>query len=75
MKHWDGRDRDDAVPLRLSQRDQARLAQFDAIPAPARRREPARIGSVIGLVLAVGVLAGLAWALAPADPVSSSLLH
>jgi ferric-dicitrate binding protein FerR (iron transport regulator) len=75
MKHWDGRDRDDAVLLRLPQRDRARLAQFFEAPSPPRRREPARIGSVIGLALALGMLAGLAWVLAPGSPVSSSLLH
>jgi ferric-dicitrate binding protein FerR (iron transport regulator) len=73
MKHWDGRDRDDVTPLRLSQRDRQRLAQFLA-PAPPRRRER-HLGSVIGLVLALALLVGLAWVLSPSDPVASELMR
>jgi hypothetical protein len=74
MKHWDGRDRDQAIPLQLSRRDRQRFAQFLEAPAPARRREP-QIGSLIGLALSIGLLIGLAWLLTPADPVSSKILH
>ena len=74
MKHWDGRDRDDAAELRLSQRDRQRLARiFPASPSP--RRQPSPAGSKIGLALAVGMLIGLAWLLSPADPVSSKILN
>lgn len=78
MKHWDGQDRDQSVSLHLSRRDRRRFAQFLEAPAPARahqRRESPHIGSVIGLVLAVGLLAGLAWVLAPTDAVSSRILN
>ncbi len=75
MKHWDGRDRDDAILLRLPRQDRQRLAQFLDPPAPPRRREPPHVGSVIGLALAVGLLAGMAWLLAPGDPVSSKLMQ
>jgi ferric-dicitrate binding protein FerR (iron transport regulator) len=73
MKHWDGRDRDDVTPLRLSERDRQRLAQFFEAQAPPRRREP-QLGSMIGLVLVLALLAGLSWALSPGDPVSSQLM-
>ena len=72
MKHWDGRE-GDHVELRLSPSDEARLAQ--ALRPPARRQQSPHIGSVIGLALALGLLAGLAWVLAPGDPVSSRILH
>lgn len=74
MKHWDGRDRDQAVRLQLSPRDRQRFAQF--IGTSARpTRQPPHIGSVIGLVLAVGVLVGVAWMLAPGEPVSPNVLR
>ena len=74
MKQWDGRDRPQAVELRIPRRDRVRLAQlFEATPPP-RPREP-QIASVIGLALAVGVLVGVALLLSPSDPVSSKLLH
>lgn len=72
MKHWDGRDRDHVVPLRVPRHDEARLAE--SLRSPARRQQAPHIGSVIGLVLAIGLVAGLAWLLAPGDPVSASLL-
>ena len=73
MKHWDGRDLADAE-LRLPRHDEVRLVR-DLRP-PARRRESPHIGSVIGLVLAVGMLAGIALMLAaPGDPVSTKVLH
>jgi hypothetical protein len=72
MKHWDGRDRDHGFPLRVPRLDVARLAQ--ALRSPARRQHSPHIGSLIGLALAVGLVAGLAWVLAPADPVSAGLL-
>ena len=74
MKHWDGRDRDDVAELRLTPPERARLAQFLPAPAPPRRRQQPHTGSVIGLVLALGVLAGVAWVLAPGSPVSPRLL-
>jgi hypothetical protein len=74
MKHWDGRDRDDVTELRLPQPDRTRLAQLFGSPQPRRRRQPVHAGSLIGLVLAVGVVVGLALLLSPADPVSSKLL-
>lgn len=71
MKHWDGRDRDHATELQLSQPDRARLAQFYEAPRP-RRSQP-QIHSLIGLVLALGLLTGLAMLLSPGDPVSAKL--
>ena len=71
MKHWDGRERDQAIEQRLSQPDRARLAPFFEAPRP-RRTQP-QIHSLIGLVLALGLLVGLALLLSPADPVSSKL--
>ena len=86
MKHWDGRDRPEAAELphatmppawrhgRLPQRDRQRLARMFMGPPPSRR-QPSPAGSKIGLVLAIGVLVGLAWLLSPADPVSSKILN
>jgi hypothetical protein len=74
MKHWDDRDAADCRPVRLSRAERKRLrAMFAERPAHRPAVRP-HAGSVIGLALAVTVLAGLAWALAPADPVSSRLL-
>lgn len=55
MKHW--------VP--------ASGCEGVALPVALRpaKRAPA-LPSVVGLVLAVGLLAGLAWALAPVDPIA-----
>lgn len=72
MKHWDGRDRTEAEHP-LSPAERARLRALFEPPAH-RRPQPAHVGSVIGLVLAVGLLVGLALLLAPADPISSKLL-
>ncbi len=74
MKLWDGRDRDDVAELRLAPRARARLAALFPAPAPSRRRQQPHAGSVIGLVLALGMLAGVAWVLAPGSPVSPRLL-
>ena len=74
MKPWDGRDLPQAIPQRLSRRDRARLARLFG-PRAETRRAPPHVSSVIGLVLAVGVLAGLAWLLSPAQAVSSKILH
>ena len=71
MKHWDGRDRGHVTELQISQPDRARLAPF--LEAPRARRSPPQIHSLIGLVLALGLLVGLALLLSPADPVSSKL--
>ncbi len=73
MKHWDGRDRTDAVELRPSRREPARVRDLVRVPSKHRRAEP-QIASLIGLVLAVGLLAVLSWALVPDSPVSSQLL-
>ncbi len=74
MKHWDGRDLAQSAPRRLSPRDRQRLAELFEAPVRPRRGEP-QIGSVLGLVLALGVLAGVAWMLAPSSPVSPDLLN
>jgi hypothetical protein len=74
MKHWDGRDRDDVVELRLPQSDRARLAEM--LSQPVRpRRQPLQVHSVIGLALALGMLVALAMLLSPSDPVSSKLVN
>ena len=73
MKHWDGRDLPEAIELRPDAREAARLrGQLRQMHKP-RRAEP-QIASLIGLVLAVGLLVALSWALAPSSPVSSQLL-
>ena len=74
MKHWDGRDLAQSSPQRLSPRDRQRIRDIFEAPARPRRGEP-QISSVIGLVLAIGVLAGVAWMLAPSSPVSPDLLN
>ena len=74
MKHWDGRDLSQADAQPLSRRERQRIrAMFLEQPAN-RRQERAHMGSVIGLVLAVGLIAGLAWLLSPSSPVSSDLI-
>ena len=73
MKHWDGRDRDDAIPLRLPERDRQRIRElFMDAPKPKRGPSP-QVHSLIGLGLALGMLGLLAWALAPSSPVSPNL--
>jgi fatty acid desaturase len=73
MKHWDRRDLPEAIELRPDAPAAARLRdQLRQSPKP-RRAEP-QIASLIGLVLAVGLLATLGWALAPSSPVSPQLL-
>ena len=73
MKHWDGRDRTEAFELRPARPEAARVRDlFRESPRP-RRAEP-QIASLIGLALAVGLLAVLSWALAPDSPVSAQLL-
>jgi hypothetical protein len=73
MKHWDGRDRDTAeLPLSKQERERLR-AMFTERPTGRRPARP-HVGSLIGLALALGVLAGVALVLAPADPVSPRLL-
>ena len=73
MKHWDGRDRTEAIELRPPRRDGARVRDLLRESPKPRRAEP-QIASLIGLVLAVGLLVALSWALAPSSPVSSQLL-
>ena len=72
MKHWDGRDRPEAIERPLTPAERARLrAMFE--PPAHRRQQRAHVGSMIGLVLALGLLVGLAMLLSPGDPVSSKL--
>jgi hypothetical protein len=73
MKHWDGRDRTEVIELRPARREVARIRdQLRESPKP-KRAQP-QTASLIGLVLAVGFLAVLSWALAPSSPVSSRLI-
>ena len=74
MKHWDGRDLPEAKELRLSRAERARLRALFEAPAH-RRQHRTHVGSKIGLALAIGVLIGLAWALSPGEPVSSTLVN
>ena len=73
MEHWDGRDLAQAAPLRLSRRDRRRLERM--LGQPARQRHtPPHAATLVGVALALGLLAGLAWALAPVSPVSPEML-
>lgn len=74
MKHWDGRDVAGVDELRLPRPDAARLEQMLPSPPPRARRKEPQIHSWIGLALSLVVLAGLAWAMTPAGPVSPKLL-
>ena len=74
MKHWDGRDRDDAASLRLPERDRQRIREM-FLDAPKRKTGAGpQIHSLIGLSLALGLLGIMAWALAPNSPVSPDLM-
>ena len=73
MKHWDGRDLAQSIPLWLPQGEEDALARELRQPVRRRRRQAPHVASMVGLVLAVAVLAGLALALSPVDPVSSSV--
>ena len=73
MKHWDERERTDGKAVRLSPAEQERLRALLAPPAH-RARVRADAGSVIGLALALAVLAGLAIALGQSGPVSPEVL-
>jgi hypothetical protein len=73
MKHWDGRDLPEAIELNPTTRESARLRDLLREPPRRKRGEP-QVASLIGLVLAVGFLLVLSWALAPSSPVSSRLL-
>ena len=73
MKHWDGRDRTDAIELRPARREGLRVRDL-VRESPKRRRAEPQIGSLIGLAFAVFFLAALAWAVAPSSPVSPQLL-
>ena len=64
MKHWDGRDRAEASLLRAPRHDDVR---------PPSRRDPPKLHSLFGLVLAVGLLVGLSLLLTPSGPVSPVL--
>lgn len=73
MKHWDGRDRTEAIELRPARREAAQVR--DSIPKlPRSRRAEPQIGSLIGLAFAIFFLAALSWAVAPSSPVSDQLL-
>ena len=74
MKHWDGRDVADVTSASLSPRDRRRVRELFREPPRPRRAQP-QVHSLIGLVLAVGVLAGLAWVLTPSSPVSPDLMN
>ena len=75
MKHWVENDFGDAAPARLTRAERKRLrALFAQVPAHRRDRSPPHVGSIIGVALAFAVLASLAWAVAPADPISSKIL-
>jgi hypothetical protein len=72
MKHWEGRDRDLALPTRRSPRS----GLSDIFKAPVQpRRQPAQVHSLIGLAITLTMLIFLAWALAPSDPVSPALMN
>jgi hypothetical protein len=73
MEHWDGRDRDQAAELRISRQDRRRLAQFFQTQPPRRRQRS--FDSVVGLVISLGMLAVLVWALAPDSPVSPEVMR
>jgi hypothetical protein len=62
MKHWVPSIERAAVALPM---------QAAAQPRPARSE--ARLPSMVGLLISVGLLAGLAWALAPTSPVASEV--
>ena len=72
MKHWDERERTDGAPARLSPRERQRLREMWKAP-PQPRRQSAT-GSLIGLTLAVTMVAALAWLLSPGSPVSPKLI-
>lgn len=74
MKHWDGQEAAEPVVPRLSRRERRQLAHLFEFPAHRRHRR-ADIGSLIGLGLALAMLAGLVVALAPGEPVSPDLLN
>jgi hypothetical protein len=75
MKHWGERDLADVQPVRLSRAERKRVrALFAEVPAHRRSNEAPHVGSLIGVALAFAVLAGLAWAIIPADPVSPKIL-
>lgn len=71
MKHWDGRDRDDAGELRLSPLDHARLAPF--VGRTVDRREPT-LPLVLGLAFSFILVFGLFWALSPVGPVDPAVM-
>jgi len=73
MKHWDGRDRDDVIELRPTRPDVQRLVQMLQQQPKPKRHEP-QLASLFGLVLALALLGGLSWAVAPGSPVSADLL-
>ena len=75
MKHWNERDVADVTPARLTRAERKRVrALFAQIPEHRRDRNPPHVASIIGVALAFAVLASLAWALAPTDPISSKIL-
>ena len=75
MKRWDGPDLADVTPTRLSRAERKRVrALFAQVPPHRRHRGPPDVGSIIGVALAFAMLAGIAWAIVPADPVSPKLL-
>ena len=76
MRHW-APSSEDAEAVRLPASDRQRLAELlgtatRAAPQTARRTR-ADFGSLVGLTLALTFLAGLAWAIAPVEPVAAEV--
>jgi hypothetical protein len=75
MKHWDNPDLAEVARARLTRAERKRVrALFAQVPPHRRDRRPPDVGSIIGVAMALAVLAGIAWAIVPADPVSPKLL-
>jgi hypothetical protein len=76
MRHWNPASTD-ADAVRLSATDRQRLAELlgtSKPPAERPTRQPRpEIGSLVGLVLSLAFLAGIAWAIAPVEPVSAEV--
>lgn len=72
MKHWDpANSLADSAPLSSSER--RRLAAILDCPPKTRGRARPDLSSMVGLTLALAFLAGIAWAVTPAEPVSAEL--
>ena len=72
-EHWQPKALD-ARPVRLPVAEAEVLrAALEAAPAPRRRENS--MPSKVGLVLALGVLAGVAWVIWPDSPVAGELIR